>query len=611
MVLLLFIFCISETQGNDLIPTEKPTLDNTLSNDSLKKLGIALLLEKKYTLADSAFLSCINASKREHDPINQGKCISNLASSLLNQQRYGEALPLYLQAIDIYQKHNQDTLYAQTLINIALAYKKIDLYDSAMVNLHKGIKILERLKSKPDLMNGYNILATTLRNSGSNSPLAYFQKSLTIAHELDDKQHVAKVYNNIGNYYHDEEASDSAIFYYKKSLALKPKGSRQATTLLNLGLSYMALQKYDSARHYLNLSYSLRNTNGSSVSIFKYYIELIRLNTLSGDNDSTDFYISQADSILSSVSVPLNLVYDFNDVKYKAFSAQGQSQKALELAELLIALKDSLISEQKQQLISRYEVAFSVNEWKKAFELEALQRKQDKTTYRWIATFILITLFCMLLYAWFRSREAKKAKIQFKELNHRTNNLLSIFSSLIILQEMKLTTTAELNAFKKIKSQVDILNSVYRLLANPTQSNSKWIAFDNYILHICESLCLAVGLKVDDYTIINNMQQVNIHEKQCNPLALIVNEVITNAIKYGKNDQGHLTLEFMLSEINNEITLEIKDQGNGFSNDTERKGEGSEIIKLLGKQLRADYSYGENGSSDFKIKFIKKGLSQE
>lgn len=80
------------------------------------------------------------------------------------------------------------------------------------------------------------------------------------------------------------------------------------------------------------------------------------------------------------------------------------------------------------------------------------------------------------------------------------------------------------------------------------------------------------------------------------PLALIVNEAITNSVKYGRADEDGLTVS--IDAADGARTLTIRDRGPGFQDGQSRTGgEGTGLIDRLAKQIGAEISrYNENGA---------------
>ena len=66
------------------------------------------------------------------------------------------------------------------------------------------------------------------------------------------------------------------------------------------------------------------------------------------------------------------------------------------------------------------------------------------------------------------------------------------------------------------------------------------------------------------------------------PLGLIINEIITNSLKYGLFDDGSIYL-LLTKTINNEFCLEIGDDGPGFSSDVNHKTTKSLGLKIISK----------------------------
>ena len=83
------------------------------------------------------------------------------------------------------------------------------------------------------------------------------------------------------------------------------------------------------------------------------------------------------------------------------------------------------------------------------------------------------------------------------------------------------------------------------------------------------------------------------------PLGLIINELITNSLKYAWPNNTTGTLYIELQHDNNHITLTVKDDGIGYDPTSAREGSfGATLISALTLQLNAEYTVNtDNGST--------------
>ena len=75
------------------------------------------------------------------------------------------------------------------------------------------------------------------------------------------------------------------------------------------------------------------------------------------------------------------------------------------------------------------------------------------------------------------------------------------------------------------------------------------------------------------------------------PLALILNELLTNAAKHGADDRGRVTIDAGLSQRSGSHELYVQDQGAGFGfEEAVRRSSGLGLVRILAQQLRGTFT---------------------
>jgi two-component sensor histidine kinase len=94
------------------------------------------------------------------------------------------------------------------------------------------------------------------------------------------------------------------------------------------------------------------------------------------------------------------------------------------------------------------------------------------------------------------------------------------------------------------------------------------------------------------------------------PLALIVNELLTNAVKYSGKTQGSGPIRVGLSSDGADYRLWVQDDGPGFEfTRTHRKGSsGLGLVEGLARQLGGSFSVERNGGARCSVSFPHKGV---
>jgi two-component sensor histidine kinase len=75
------------------------------------------------------------------------------------------------------------------------------------------------------------------------------------------------------------------------------------------------------------------------------------------------------------------------------------------------------------------------------------------------------------------------------------------------------------------------------------------------------------------------------------PLALILNELLTNAAKHGANDRGRVSLNVGLRQRSGEIELYVQDSGSGFNlEEVQGRASGLDLVTKLARRLHGTFT---------------------
>jgi len=160
-----------------------------------------------------------------------------------------------------------------------------------------------------------------------------------------------------------------------------------------------------------------------------------------------------------------------------------------------------------------------------------------------------------------------------KELNHRIKNNLSMVSSLIRLKDEE--TEEDLS---DLVHRIDAISLVHEKLHR--HDDIERIEVKEYFQELLQSVFSFTAYK--NVQIVNTTEDVSIPVKAAIPLGLIVNEIATNAIKYGFTDEeeARFTVTLREDEVSNRYTLTLSNTGRQFPEEVDVDG-----AKTLGLQL--------------------------
>ncbi len=195
-------------------------------------------------------------------------------------------------------------------------------------------------------------------------------------------------------------------------------------------------------------------------------------------------------------------------------------------------------------------------------------------------------------------------ELLLREIHHRVKNNLEVVSSLLALQSAQISDPNTKEAITEGQNRVNSIGIVHQKLYQGTNLGA--VDMKDYFLNLSESVLDSFGAeqRIDLELAMENM---NLDIDTAVPLGLIVNELLTNCIKYAfpKGKQGTIVIKLHKQE-NNILHLEVADNGVGKSGVTHGTGFGGQLVSLLTQQLNGTMTEkSKNGTTlifDFKMK---------
>jgi len=223
--------------------------------------------------------------------------------------------------------------------------------------------------------------------------------------------------------------------------------------------------------------------------------------------------------------------------------------------------------------------------------------------YTAIIIYILGLLYHITILRTFQELDTsnRQKALLLKEVHHRVKNNLNVIASIIGLQENTLEGKAK-EALLKSKSRIESIAIVHEMLYK--DENFENINFEIYMRHLSNLLLQMYAsdknIKVFIKSDIENMS-LNVMVQ----LGIMINELLTNSIKYAfNNNQGEIHITLMHHDHN--YTLTYADNGIGYMSPEELvKGSslGIKLIYLTAKQLKGEVNIINQKGLKYEIKF--------
>lgn len=195
--------------------------------------------------------------------------------------------------------------------------------------------------------------------------------------------------------------------------------------------------------------------------------------------------------------------------------------------------------------------------------------------------------------------------VLLQEVNHRVKNNLSIVASLMNLQSQKSNDDYHKQLFLECRNRLDSIAAIHELIYK--DKSYSHINFKDYLKQILDHIYESYR-SIDHVKIIKELTDVHVDISVAIPLALIVNELITNAYKHAFTNKKDGIIEVSLLENNKQVFLTIKDNGHGFDKNIIPKNSiGMDILDGLIEQIDGiSHLESNEKGTEFKISFSKK-----
>jgi two-component sensor histidine kinase len=294
-------------------------------------------------------------------------------------------------------------------------------------------------------------------------------------------------------------------------------------------------------------------------------------------------------------------------------------------------LKDSLniyadyisdISEQNQNLTQKSDQYVTLLEKTRAQQQKLMETEkelirvelenQNKTNVIISLSAILMILSGWIYYYFYVNR---KIKIQteelnkrhrfidflLQELNHRVTNNLQVISSMLRRKIRRLSDENSKLALKEINKRVMDISAIH--LGLYSQNDSRPINLKHYIRNITNTLEKLYTFEQSPVKITINAPNIEMAHKDAVFFGLIINELVTNAMKYAfQNEESPELWIEVIKKNNNQYMMQVRDNGKGVPDDFDlekAKSSGLKLVNLITQMLDGTFKMKNEQGSKF------------
>lgn len=572
------------------------------------------------------------------DRIGQATIIANLAGQKLAQEQWEEARALLEKAVPINQELGNDKGLAITYGKLANAYQQLNDFQTSLIYHQKGVELLEKFNSPGDL-------AFALRNLGGvYNALGKYELALDVLlrgelleRNLGRPDLLASTWSSIAALKLSMNEHQEAIPWIKKALASPHLDNLlRRANLYDMSVCLEHLKDYPEALKYVKRAYALDKEYGSTsgmaydllseASILRHLKRLpealvaIRQSIEMGEQNQQPQHLSEAYKIRSLIYADMGgekqvlaledaqksvllaqqkndplLIQGSWDQLSRAYQALGKTDEAVFYLRKAEALKDSLYSLSRVKSMTKKELTHEFDKEREIQKAEqekeaalaalALQRQRN---IKWTLAAGLLFLIGIGAFAFTRMREQQRRRseaLRQKIASDLHDEMGSTLSSISILSEAAQKNTPTEEAAKPLGTISERTRQVMDTMSDIVWSvNPKNDEFGSVVMRMREFA--AETLEAKNITLQFNsqesLQNLELSMELRKDFYLFFKEAINNAAKYSQAE----AVQVNLAQQNNEIKLEIKDDGRGFDPSEVKRGNGLHNLQERATRLK-------------------------
>ena len=191
-----------------------------------------------------------------------------------------------------------------------------------------------------------------------------------------------------------------------------------------------------------------------------------------------------------------------------------------------------------------------------------------------------------------------------RELLHRVKNSMALIKALIYIERERLTDPVASKVLEDLEMRIGTLSQMYSMLN--VSGISDQVQLHDYMKQITVSLTESYIEDKEKINVTVSCDELSVSPKAASSIGLIVNELLTNSLKYAfpQDKKGSIVVKLIVKpEI---AAIEISDNGIGLPKDfsiEQSSGMGMQLVKMLTQQLDGDISIESNNGAKVIIIF--------
>lgn len=473
-------------------------------------LGIIEYAMGNYDGAIDYFQKGLDIFIEIEDSISIASAYNNIGIIYRNRGLYDKAMENYIYSLKVYEKAGNKRGEASANLNIGIIQNEQENYELALHYYLKALELFEEINAKRELNRLYNNIGLVYNNMAIDMEVKHDEENETDEKEIESLKK---------NYY------DKALEYFDNSLSLATEMNDKyamSANFMNIGSIYKDLKLYSKALspfyEALKINKDIGDVAGQAMvysNLSGLYVELYLELTDKDDEETEQLRKDYLENAISYGKRSLSIALDIGSLPTQRTAAKslldayknfGDSGKALEFAELFINVNQQIFNEERTRALTEMQTKYEAE--KKELKIENLnqenalrkaelaqseeQRKRQLVIiYAFVVGFIIIAVFSFLLLRLFIQK--KKANILLasqKQQIEQKNDMLEEANEEIRSQKEEIevqhdTVVKQKDFIEKQKTRIEDSIRYAKRIQNamlPTNEDIKPLVDDYFIL---------------------------------------------------------------------------------------------------------------------------------
>lgn len=289
----------------------------------------------------------------------------------------------------------------------------------------------------------------------------------------------------------------------------------------------------------------------------------------------------------------------------KAFEQLNNYKNAVAYQQKAVVIRDSILKDEERKTLYEMEARFQnkkkqeeINRLDLMNELNSVKlranRRLNRLLLAGLGMLLLVVGFISYLYRRIKAQKVlidkslEQKEALLREIHHRVKNNLQIISSLLSLQSRQIDDPKAHEIFTESKNRVKSMALIHQNLYQ--EEDLIGVDIPKYIDHLANNLVSTYQLG-EQLNVITDVDDIKMDVEMIIPIGLILNELITNALKYAYKQTNHAQMRIVFKRKNDNLILSVEDNGSGMPDDFDinnSKGLGFKLVKTFMKKLKGE-----------------------